>query len=96
MYGRDFQLVKNDIDRFSIGDRTPGIRYNDDGSLDFYIQGTPPEGRESNWLPSPPDGIFRITYRIYLPEEAARNPLTLEKYTPTIQLRSGLTLSDSK
>lgn len=85
MYGLDFQLVENSINRFSIGDRTPGLRYNDDGSLDVYIQSSPPEGRESNWLPSPPEGIFRVNYRIYLPEEQTRNPKTLEKYIPGIQ-----------
>jgi hypothetical protein len=84
MYGLDFQLVKNSIDRFSIGDRTPGLKYNDDGSLDVYIQNTPPEGRESNWLPTPPEGIFRINYRIYLPQERTRNPQTLEQYIPGI------------
>ena len=85
MYGLDFQLVKNSIDRFSIGDRTPGLKYNDDGSLDVYIQSTPPEGRESNWLPSPPDGIFRVNYRIYLPQEQTRSSDTLEKYIPGIE-----------
>jgi hypothetical protein len=85
MYGLDFQLVKNGIDRFSIGDRTPGLKYNEDGSLDVYIQSTAPEGRESNWLPAPPDGIFRVNYRIYLPEEDARNPGTLQQYIPGIQ-----------
>jgi hypothetical protein len=82
MYGSDFQLVKNPIDRYSIGDRTKGLKYNDDGSLDIYIQGEPPEGNESNWLPSPPKGLFRLDYRIYLPEEPARNPKTLGKFLP--------------
>lgn len=84
MYGDDFQLVSNSIDRFSIGDRTPGLQYNEDGSLDLYIQGTPAEGNESNWLPSPASGIFRINYRVYLPQESARNPATLDKYLPEI------------
>lgn len=44
---------------------TPGLMYNDDGSLDVYIQNAPPEGRESNWLPAPPEGMFRINYRIH-------------------------------
>lgn len=86
MYGPDFQLVKNDIGRFSIGDRTLGLKFNQDGSLDVYIQNTPPEGRESNWLPAPPEGIFRINYRIYLPEERASNPATLEQYIPGIEV----------
>ena len=84
MYGSDFQLVDNSIERYSIGDRTPGLKYNADGSLDIYIQNTPPEGHESNWLPAPPQGLFRVNYRVYLPEEVARNPQTLQQYIPGI------------
>ena len=51
MYGSDFQLVKNPINRFSIGDRTKGIVYGKDGSLDIYIQNSEPQGKETNWLP---------------------------------------------
>ena len=72
MYGSDFQLVKNPINRFSIGDRTPGLTCNPDGSLDIYIQNEPPTGHESNWLPSPPSGLFRLNYRIYLPTTRPR------------------------
>jgi hypothetical protein len=85
MYGPDFQLVKNSINRFSIGDRTPGLAFNSDGSLDILIQATPPKGRESNWLPSPPDGLFRLNYRIYLPQDPARTPGTLVKYLPPVR-----------
>ncbi len=84
MYGADFQLVKNPINRFSIGDRTKGIVYGADGSLDIYIQHAPPQGKESNWLPSPPSGLFRLNYRIYLPQEIARQPETLGKFLPPI------------
>lgn len=84
MYGADFQLVNNPIDRFSIGDRTKGLVYGPDGSLDIHIQGTPPEGKESNWLPSPTSGLFRINYRIYLPTDEAQDPKTLGKYLPPI------------
>lgn len=85
MYGSDFQLVKNAINRFSIGDRTKGLMYNKDGSLDIYVQNKAPNGRESNWLPSPPSGLFRLNYRIYLPTEEARNPATLSKYLPPLR-----------
>jgi hypothetical protein len=84
MYGSDFQLVKNPIDRFSIGDRTGGLTYNRDGSLDIYIQNSEPRTGRSNWLPCPPNGIFRINYRIYLPTEEAKNPARLGKFLPPI------------
>lgn len=88
MYGADFQLVKNPINRFSIGDRTKGLVFNGDGSLDVYIQSTAPAGHESNWLPSPASGLFRINYRIYLPAVIAQNPATLGQYLPPILMRS--------
>jgi hypothetical protein len=65
-----FYLVANPINRYSIGDRTPGIKYNDDGSLDFYLQhDSPGPDKESNWLPAP-EGNFRPTLRMYQPGEA--------------------------
>jgi hypothetical protein len=80
MYGANFQLVKNPIDRFSIGDRTKGLTYNADGSLDIYVLHAAPAGRAGNWLPSPPDGLFSINYRMYLATKAAQDPATLGKY----------------
>ncbi|OBJ42511.1 hypothetical protein A5630_20580 [Mycolicibacterium mucogenicum] len=85
MYGPDFQLVKNPINRFSIGDRTPGLQKNPDGSLDIYIQSEEPSGHSSSWLPAPASGQFRLNYRIYLPEADAKDPATLVKYLPPIR-----------
>lgn len=81
--GRNLQ--KNPLNRFSIGDRTKGIVYNADGSLDIYIQSSAPEGKESNWLPSPPSGNYRLNYRVYLPTESVRNPDTMIKYIPGVK-----------
>ena len=53
MYGPDFQLVKNPINRFAIGDRTPGLVYQPDGSLDIHIATHAPTVADANWLPSP-------------------------------------------
>jgi len=60
-------LVYNAINRYTIGDRTPGLVYSPDGSLDIYIQHDRPTGNESNWLPTP-EGDFFITLRIYQPK----------------------------
>ncbi len=61
-------FVENPIKRYTIGDRTPGLRYNEDGSLDVYIQHeSPGPDKESNWLPAP-DGPFMLGLRIYWPK----------------------------
>ena len=63
----NYYLVANPIDRYSIGDRTPGVAYNDDGSLDLYLQhDSPGPDKESNWLPTP-SGDFRPLVRMYQP-----------------------------
>jgi hypothetical protein len=63
-----FFLVENPIQRYAIGDRTPGLRKNPDGSLDLWIaRGDPGGDRSANWLPAPPDGPFSLSFRAYLP-----------------------------
>lgn len=63
-----YMLVSNPISRYAIGDRTPGLQYNPDGSLDMYIQREAPEGKESNWLPTP-EGNFYLILRMYQPKQ---------------------------
>jgi len=68
MYGMDANLVDNPIDRYSIGDRTPGLKYNADGGLTLYIQHqSPGKDKEANWLPAP-DARFTMTLRAYRPK----------------------------
>ena len=61
-------MVKNPIDRYSVGSRS-GLVPNADGSLDIYLQRTAPAGHESNWLPAPA-GAFKLMLRAYLPGRA--------------------------
>ena len=66
----DYYLVANPINRYSIGDRTPGLQTAADGSVTIYMQpNSPGEGKESNWLPAPA-GRFRPVLRCYAPGEA--------------------------
>jgi hypothetical protein len=64
----DFYLVANSADRYSIGDRTPGLKSDEDGSVTIYMQKeSPGADKESNWLPTP-DGAFRPILRAYAPQ----------------------------
>ena len=64
----EFYLVENPIDRYSIGDRTPGLKMSSDGSLTIYLQKeSPGADKEANWLPSPQSGRFRPVMRLYQP-----------------------------
>jgi hypothetical protein len=73
-----YNLVENSIDRYVISNRTPGIRFNGDGSLDIYIQHAQPDTTlKNNWLPAP-DGPFRMLLRTYIPG----NPVVDGSYAP--------------
>ncbi|HEX4307256.1 MAG TPA: DUF1254 domain-containing protein [Solirubrobacterales bacterium] len=63
-------LVENDIGRYVLGSLTPGLHYNDDGSLDLFLQrDSPGADRESNWLPcTEPGKLFRLIFRQYVPK----------------------------
>ncbi|TCN45892.1 hypothetical protein EV641_12266 [Rhodococcus sp. SMB37] len=67
----DFYLVDNPIDRYSVGDRTPGIIYDHDGALTLTISHTAPADptARANWLPAPA-GEFRPVLRMYEPADA--------------------------
>ena len=68
--GRLF-FYDNPLDRFSIGDRTPGLVTGSDGSLELLIGHMAPADRETNWLPAP-SGAFALILRVYLPRPAMR------------------------
>lgn len=62
----DCLFVANPIDRYSIGDRTPGLRREADGSLVIRLQAADP-GPGANWLPTPPGEAFYVVLRLYQP-----------------------------
>jgi hypothetical protein len=65
-------LVANPINRYSIGNRTPGLCYGGDSSLEILIQRDRPASGEENWLPAPA-GPFLLTLRAYLPRPELRD-----------------------
>jgi hypothetical protein len=76
MYKLPEQLfIENEINRYKIGTATEGLSYNEDGSLDIYIQKEHPgPEKESNWLPAH-DGKFSLQARLYWPKKEALDPL---------------------
>lgn len=70
--GRLF-FVDNSIDRYALGDRTPGLVRGADGSIDLWLQRDPPTdpAARANWLPAAA-GPMALTLRAYLPRPALR------------------------
>ncbi|PBC79080.1 hypothetical protein BX265_3875 [Streptomyces sp. TLI_235] len=70
VYGLPGQLlVANPIDRYAIGDRTPGLTADEDGGLTLRLRHERPEDprEQANWLPVPA-GPFMAVLRVYGPD----------------------------
>jgi hypothetical protein len=69
-----FYLTENEINRYSIGDRTPGLKTDSDGSLSLWLASKRPAGdRAANWLPAPKDKDWTVVFRTYLPQAPLLN-----------------------
>ncbi len=64
-------LIDNEIDRYCINDRSD-VSFNEDGSLDIFIQAEKPTDGIQNWLPVS-EGDFHLVLRVYFPDESIVN-----------------------
>lgn len=65
----DNLLIPNEINRYCINDRTD-FTYNEDGSLDIYVQQEAPKGENANnWIPVGSED-FHLYMRIYKPDSS--------------------------
>lgn len=72
IYDRSTNFAANAIDRYSLGDRTPGLQKNADGGVTLYLQAEDPgPQKRANWLPIPREPFY-ATFRAYAPGEAIR------------------------
>lgn len=69
---KDGMLTENEINRYSIGDRTKGLILDEDGGLTIVIQHEAPMNAKdkANWLPSPNEPFY-MTLRLYGPSQEA-------------------------
>lgn len=64
-------FTETPINRYAIGDRTPGLKRGADGSLSISMSPTEPaSSQNTNWLPAPAVGKFVLILRAYLPKPA--------------------------
>jgi len=69
-YGMDFNLVDNQLNRYSLGDRS-NLKRDPDGGITLYVQkDSPGPDLESNWLPCG-ERDFYLVVRLYLPKPEA-------------------------
>ncbi len=68
--GRYF-YVENPIRRYSVSERTPGLKRRADGAIDVILSRDPVDEADGNWLPMP-DGPMRVSLRAYVPRAEIR------------------------
>jgi hypothetical protein len=59
-------LIRNQP-RASRSSQNVGLQKNADGSVDIYFGSKAPDGKDSNWVPTSPDGRFEVLFRFYGP-----------------------------
>jgi hypothetical protein len=72
LYDGNYFLFGNPLDRYGISDRTEGLGFEADGSLEIRVQASEPAAPSANWLPAP-QGPFQLVFRTYQPREAILN-----------------------
>jgi hypothetical protein len=67
----DCMLAENPLQRYSLGDRSPGLRTAPDGSLRIVLGGRGPSDPAcaGNWLPAPAEPFY-VALRLYIPGTA--------------------------
>lgn len=64
----DLNLVPNAAHRYSVGDRTPDLQWDNDGGLTIHLQPeSPASERYANWLPTSADNRWFVILRLYRP-----------------------------
>ncbi len=85
MYNAEYFFVNNPLNKYTVSPRND-LKYNEDGSLDIYIQNeSPGKDKEANWLPAPKDK-FVLMMRLYWPNEKDPSILNGSWKPPAVKL----------
>jgi hypothetical protein len=76
----DYRVVPNPLHRYNLNSHSP-LAKEPDGSLELAIGPSPVAGvAESNWLPSPPERPFTLSFRAYVQGDVVLAPT--DAWTP--------------
>ena len=67
-YDRETHALIKNMPRASRSSQIAEMQKNTDGSIDVYFGAQPPEGRETNWVPTDPARKFELMFRLYGPK----------------------------
>ena len=85
MYDAEGFFVPNPLDRVNLS-QTSAFTFNEDGSLDLYVQNdSPGKKKEANWLPCP-KGDFGLFMRLYWPNEKPPSILDESWVPPAVRV----------
>ncbi|HET9648947.1 MAG TPA: DUF1254 domain-containing protein [Microlunatus sp.] len=67
----DLNLIPNPVNRYAVGDHTPGLTRDADGGVTLYLQpDSPGNDQSSNWLPTSAEHPWFLIFRMYRPRQS--------------------------
>ncbi|SEC50758.1 Uncharacterized conserved protein [Rhizobiales bacterium GAS188] len=69
VYDRATHGFIRSVNRSGRSSQSPGLQVNTDGSVDIWFGPSAPAGKDSNWVPTNPNGQFELLFRFYGPEK---------------------------
>jgi hypothetical protein len=66
VYNRNTHAFIRDAPRVGRSSQTPGLQWNTDGSADIFFSPTAPAGKDTNWIPTDPNGRFEVLARFMI------------------------------
>ena len=69
IYDRATHALIRNVPRAGLSSQSPGLQTTADGSVELHFGPKAPADKESNWVPTSPDGKFEVLFRFYGPQK---------------------------